>query len=76
MPDLCQYLAQDKLEAIKSHLLAADANVVIVATYCKATEYRRKHVAMFKVIGKSLYAQRGKSWDCIDGCAVRFGHYV
>jgi hypothetical protein len=31
---------------------------------------------MFRVRGNSLYVQRGKHWDCIDGCAIRFGRMV
>jgi hypothetical protein len=45
---------------------------VQVSTHLKSTIYDSRHVGMFKVSGNSLYAQRGKKWDCIDYCSIRF----
>lgn len=64
--------AAEKLNKIQTHLAVA-ANKVLVATAWKATLYSTKHIGMFKVAGTSLYVQRGKVWDCIDYCAIRFG---
>lgn len=61
--------AKTKLAAILGHL-AVDGRVV-VATPLKATVYTKKHATMFKAHKGSVYVQRGKSWDCIDYCAIR-----
>ncbi len=45
---------------------------VQVSTHYKSTVYEPKHVGMFKLADGSLYVQRGKSWDCIDYCSIRF----
>lgn len=45
---------------------------VQVTTYLKSTVYDGRHLAMFKATEKSLYVQRGKNWDCIDYCGIRF----
>lgn len=49
--------------------LSADGSVVI-ATYTKATQYDRRHVAMFKATPTGAYVQRGKRWDCIDFAGI------
>ena len=64
--------AREKLEAIQSHL-ATPGNKVLIATALKATMYGNKHVAMFKATDRNLFVQRGKHWDCIDYCSIRFG---
>lgn len=67
--------AAEKLEAIQVHL-ATEGNVVVVATYTRATYYNHKHRDSFKVAAGSLYVRRGKAWDCIDYNALRFGRYT
>jgi hypothetical protein len=44
---------------------------VIVSTYTKATEFKAKHRDMIQARRDGLYAQRGKAWDFIGGCAIR-----
>lgn len=60
----------ERLEAIQTHLSAGKK--VMVATAYRAWVFGPKHRDMFKTDGKSLYMQRGKSWDCIDYAAIRF----
>jgi hypothetical protein len=62
---------QERYDKIMETLKAGGA--VIVATYTKATQYDARHIEYFKLSGKSLYVRRGKHWDCIDYCALRFG---
>ena len=63
---------QEKYDKIIETLKADGA--MIVATHTKATQYGQKHLSMFRLTADGLYVQRGKHWDCIDGCALRFGH--
>ena len=46
---------------------------VRVGTATRYTDYRVKHRDMIK-LGKSgsLYAQRGRNWDCLDFCSFQF----
>lgn len=60
--------ARSTYRAITSHLAAGGK--VIVATYTKATIY--SSVEQFKLGKATVYARRGKNWDAIDGCAIRF----
>lgn len=64
--------ATEKLAKIQAHL-AVKGNKVMVATALRATVYSSKHVGMFKATANGLLVQRGKAWDCIDYCAIRFG---
>jgi hypothetical protein len=45
-------------------------NSVSLTTYTRSVNYKAKHRAMFKLVGSSVYVQRGKAWDCIDGCRI------
>jgi hypothetical protein len=45
-------------------------NSVSVTTYTRSVNYKSKHKAMFKIVGKDVFVQRGKSWDCINGCRI------
>jgi hypothetical protein len=45
-------------------------NTVSLTTYTRSVNYKPKHVAMFKITGKDVWVQRGKSWDCINGVRV------
>lgn len=45
-------------------------NSVSLTTYTRSTNYKAKHRAMFKIVGKDVFVQRGKSWDCINGVKV------
>lgn len=41
-------------------------NSVSLTTATRSTNYKAKHVAMFKIKGADVFVQRGKSWDCIN----------
>ncbi len=72
MPDT----AIQKLAKIQSHLTADKSNRVVIATAYRSTVCAPKHAGMFRATEQNLYIQRGKSWDCIDYCAIRFGRMV
>lgn len=63
---------QERFDKIIETLKAGGA--VIVATYTKATLFDARHIANFKITASGLYAKYGRTWLCIDGCALRFGH--
>jgi hypothetical protein len=66
--------ARKRIAAIKSHL--ASGGVVIVATHLKAAQYDgARFVDSFKATRSGAFVRRGKNWDCIDGCAVKFGRW-
>lgn len=50
----------------------ARGGVVQVATQTKYTNYHPKHAHLFKYGRFSTYVARGKNWDCIDFCQIRF----
>lgn len=52
-------------------VLAADGKVT-VGTHTRATTYGSANASLFKATQAGLFVQRGKSWDCIDGCGFRF----
>jgi polygalacturonase len=62
----------EKLVAIQEHL-SVPGNKVMVATHLKATVYSAAHVSMFRANADGLFVQRGRYWDCIDYCAIKFG---
>jgi hypothetical protein len=64
--------AQKMFDDMMAHF--AVGGRVMISTYLKHTLAAPKHAKMFKVAGKrpSLFMQRGKNWDCIDYCAIRF----
>ena len=64
--------AAERLAAIQEHL-KVKGNIVMVATHFKATVYQSRHSGMFRANEHGLFVQRGKGWDCIDYCAIRFG---
>lgn len=64
--------AAAKLARIQAHL-AVRGNKIMICTYTRATVYDSRHVGMFRATERSLYVQRGRSWDCIDYCGIRFG---
>ena len=45
-------------------------NSVSVTTYTRSINYKAKHRAMFKLRGRDVLVQRGKSWDCINLCKI------
>lgn len=60
---------------IKNHL--NNGGVVVISTYTKSTQYEKKHADMFKVGGDgSPLVQRGKNFDDIRYCAIRFYNYA
>ena len=66
---LCE--GKKKLSAITNHL--KNGKVIMVCTPLRVTQYGKKHIAMFKMDkAGSVYAQRGKKWDCIDYTTIKF----
>lgn len=61
--------ARKKVAWINEQLKAG--KTVQLTTYTRATRYTAKHAAMFKATRTGAYVQRGKAWDCIDGCDLR-----
>ena len=52
-------------EKLNQHL--ADGGTVIVATYCKAWEYKRKHAGWFSMSSKgNLMVQHGRRKDTLS----------
>jgi hypothetical protein len=51
----------------------AKGGAVQIVTHLKATTYQSKHAEMFKFDRFSAYVARGKRFDCIDFCQIRFG---
>lgn len=49
----------------------AEGLTVYVVTYTKATKLSAKHADSIKATKSGLYMRSGKSWICIDGCALR-----
>lgn len=46
-------------------------NSVSLTTYTRSVNYKAKHKDMFKLgASGSVYVQRGKAWDCIDGSKI------
>lgn len=48
----------------------AAGNSVSLTTATRSTNYKAKHIDMFRLAGGSVYVQRGKNWDCINGVRV------
>jgi hypothetical protein len=44
---------------------------VQLTTYTRATRYTAKSAIAFKATRTGAYVQRGRHWDCIDGCDLR-----
>ena len=61
--------ARKKVAWIKAQLAAG--KTVQITTYTRATRYTAKHAEMFKATKGGAYVQRGKAWDCFDGCDLR-----
>lgn len=61
--------ARKKVAEIRSHLEMG--HEVYICTYTRAVRYTKKHVEMFKATRTGAFVQRGKNWDCIDGCAIK-----
>ena len=50
----------------------ATGRCVYVCTMTRATRFTAKHAGMFRLgASGSVYVQRGRAWDCIDGAALR-----
>lgn len=43
---------------------------VYFTTHLRSVAVKAKHKSMLKATSKSLYIQRGKSWDCVDYCKI------
>ena len=61
--------ARQRVAWIRAQLAAG--RIVQLATYTKATNYDARHVDWFKATKAGAFVRRGKSWDCIDLCALR-----
>jgi hypothetical protein len=55
---------------IAAHLTSGGR--VLVGTYTRAIVYSGKHVDLFRATSSGLYVRKGKHWECIDYCAIRF----
>jgi hypothetical protein len=49
---------------------------VVIATCTQARQYDVRSVDSFKATKTGAYVKRGKSWDCIDYCGIRFARPV
>ena len=65
---LTMHVARKRIAWIKAQLGAG--RDVYVSTYLRHTKYQPKHADMFKAFKNGAFVQRGKSWDCIDGCKI------
>ena len=63
-------VARKKAAKIQAHLAAGKA--VAIGTQTRCWILKAKHAAMIKATKSGLFMQRGKAWDCIDYCAIRF----
>lgn len=61
--------ARRTVRLIQQHLAAG--RKVVICTYTKAVKYDKRHISMFKAAKNGAFVQRGKNWDCIDGCTIR-----
>lgn len=57
---------------IQSHLNAGGK--VMIGTATRHTTYDKRHVDMFRATRTGAFAQRGKNWECIDFCGIRFSN--
>lgn len=65
------YTARKRASAIVEHLI--NGGVVMVCTALSATQLDNpKHATMIKGTKTGLYIQRGKKWECIDYCSIKF----
>ena len=60
--------ARQRLAWIQARL--AEGYTVQTATYLRVVRYKAKHANMFKATKTGVFVQRGKNWDCIDGCKI------
>jgi riboflavin synthase alpha subunit len=63
------HVARRKVAFIQGHLAAG--RTVYICTMTKATKLSAKHAGMVKATKSGAYMQAGKSWVCIDGCALK-----
>ena len=62
-------MARRKVAAIKSHL--SQGHEVYLCTMTRAIKLTAKNIDMVKATKSGAYVQRGKGWDCIDGCGIQ-----
>lgn len=65
---LRHYKAKQKVAAIVAQLDAG--RTVYLCAYTRATKLTAKHRNMLKASKAGTFIQRGKAWDCIDGCKI------
>ena len=54
--------------AITTHL--ASGGEVVLSTAMRHVICRANHAGMFKATSSGAFIQRGKGWDCINGCKI------
>jgi drug/metabolite transporter superfamily protein YnfA len=65
-------------ESMLNHIKAG--GTIVVATYAWARQLDKKVLDRFEKVGarllkqngKDVFLARGKHWDCINGCSIRF----
>jgi len=62
-------VARRRIAAIQSHL--SQGHTIMISTHLRTWECSKRHAGMFKATKSGAYMQSGKSWNCIDGCAIR-----
>ena len=60
--------ARQRLTWIQARL--SEGYTVQCSTYLRSVRYKAKHADMFKATKTGVFVQRGKNWDCIDGCKI------
>ena len=63
------YVARKQAAEIIMHL--NNGGIVMIGNHLKAWQLDKRHVSMIKATKTGLYMQRGKNWDCIDGCSIK-----
>lgn len=67
-----RFLALHKARRMFGFIIAnlEACNSVSITTYTRSVNYKPKHKGMFKIVGRDVLVQRGKSWDCINLCKI------
>lgn len=66
--------ARKLINQIQSTL--SEGGMIVIATSTKARQYDIRSIDSFKATKTGAYVLRGKSWDCIDYCGIRFARPV
>lgn len=63
------HIARRKVAFIREQLAAG--RTIYICTALRATKLSAKHADMVKATKSGAYLQAGKSWVCIDYCAIK-----